>query len=108
MCHFPDAEEHVENVGRFVVLLCELPTCFDHQNKHFRSCNCLRRLAIDSRVLLVQSLKAHFVLKREERISQTEKVMATGEGRRSSGKTIVRLKKVFFLVVTWWAMAVKI
>ena len=65
-------------------MLCDLPTCFDNQNKCFRACDCLRRLTIDGRVLLVQNSKACFVLKREDRISQMEKVMSVAEGGRKS------------------------
>ena len=62
--HFPDVEEHLENVEEFVFLLCDLPTCFDNQNKCFRACNCLRRLTIDSRVLLVKNLIPKLYLRR--------------------------------------------
>ena len=90
-CHFPDIEEDVEKVASFVVLLCDLPTCFDHQNTRFRSCDCLRQLTSDSRVLLVQNLQAHFVLKRDDRKRQIEKVTAVGEGRRSNEKNARRI-----------------
>ena len=83
---FPNVEEQLKNVCSFVAVLCDLPACFDHRNKRFRACNCIRRLTLESRANLVQNLKAHFVLKKENRINQIQKVMAVGEGRRCSRK----------------------
>ena len=79
-------EQQLENAFSFVVSLCKSPACFDHVNERFRACNCICRLSVESRSNLVQNLKARFVSKKENRINQTQKVIAAGEGRRSSRK----------------------
>ena len=83
---FPDLEQQLKNACSFVFLLCESPACFDHVNERFRACDCIRRLSIESQANSVQNLKAHFVSKKENRINQIQKVIAAGEGQRSSQK----------------------
>ena len=83
---FPDMEQQLENACSFVVLLCESPACFDHRNERFCACDFVRRLAVESWANSVQNLKAHFVLKKENRTNQIQKVTAAGEGRRRSQK----------------------